>query len=247
MIYGFAAADGYEVCLERPRLFAAELSQSREDGIFFVADKILQIQDRRLDLLNVKYLVVPRTGAEFDQFSAHEDRFAKVFDDGHVSVFENKWVLPRAFIVPSSGVEVIPDTAEKLTRLKDPSFNPERAVVLSAPLAGLAEHDAGPLPANDAVVVERQGINEYRFRVETGESGVLVLSQVHYPGWRATLDGERVPVLDANYAFSGIPVPAGSHEVRFIFDPWSFKAGVAITILSIVMASALTASAVRRP
>src|SRR4030095_17000321 len=37
MMYGFAGGDGYEVCLERPRLFASGLTQEQQDGIFLVA------------------------------------------------------------------------------------------------------------------------------------------------------------------------------------------------------------------
>jgi uncharacterized membrane protein YfhO len=75
---------------------------------------------------------------------------------------------------------------------------------------------------------------------------LLVVSQIYYPGWRATVSGERVPVVAANYALTGIPVPAGDHEVRFVFDPASFKIGLAITILSILMAVALIALAESR-
>src|SRR5207249_5557578 len=82
MMYGFAAADGYEVCLERPRLFASGLVQDRADGIFLVADKVADAGDRRLDMLNVKYLVVPAGGPELQKLSAHSDRFSVAFEDG---------------------------------------------------------------------------------------------------------------------------------------------------------------------
>ena len=79
MMYGFAGADGYEVCLERPRLFASGLSQDRQDGIFLVADGIVNSTDRRFDMLNVKYLVVSAGSPESQKFSEHSDRFSTVF------------------------------------------------------------------------------------------------------------------------------------------------------------------------
>ena len=48
-----------------------------------------------------------------------------------------------------------------------------------------------------------------------GPAGFLVVSDTWLRGWSATLDGESVPVLRANYAFRAVGVPAGRHEVVF--------------------------------
>jgi uncharacterized membrane protein YfhO len=247
MMYGFASADGYEVCLERPRLFASGLSQDRQDGIFLVADGIVGAADRRLDMLNVKYLVVPDGGPEFQTLAAHPDRFRTVFGDGHVSVFENTRVLPRAFLVRASGAEIIAAPDAQLNRLKDSSFDPEQTVLLSEPLSKREYAGSTPLSPRDDVTIEEAGANDYRFRVQSSAESLLVVSQIYYPGWSATLSGERVPVVAANFALTGIPVPAGVHEVRLVFDPASFKIGVAITIVSILMAVALTLTGLAGP
>ena len=111
------------------------------------------------------------------------------------------------------------------------------------------EYTSQPIKSpRDDVAIEEAGTNRYDFRIQSSAKSLLVVSQVYYPGWRATVDGERVPVvLAANYALTGIPVPAGDHEVHFVFDPASFKIGLAITILSILMAVALTVLAELRP
>jgi hypothetical protein len=243
MMYGFASADGYEVCLERPRLFASGLGQERQDGIFLLADGIIGAADRRLDMLNVKYVVAPAGGPEFQTLAAHPDRFRTVFGDGHVSVFENTRMLPRAFLVHASEAEIITAPDAELNRLRDPSFDPERTVLLSEPLPKRDYGDSGLPSTRDDVVIEEAAADGYRFRVQTSAESLLVVSQIYYPGWSATLSGERVPVVAANFAMTGIPVPAGVHEVRLVFDPASFKIGLAITILAILMAGALTAVA----
>ncbi|HYR43772.1 MAG TPA: hypothetical protein VER98_12150, partial [Terriglobia bacterium] len=60
-------------------------------------------------------------------------------------------------------------------------------------------------------------------------------------------DGKDVPVLRVDLALTGILFPAGSHEIRFVFQPLSFRIGMAITILSaIVVASFLVLRSFRK-
>ena len=90
---------------------ARELAEPRDDGVFFLSDRIAGVHDRRLDLLNVKFVVVTAPGPDFDQLALRPERFAVVYREGSIAVFENKSVLPRAFAVPQGGAEVIPDPA----------------------------------------------------------------------------------------------------------------------------------------
>ncbi|HEX9076905.1 MAG TPA: YfhO family protein, partial [Anaerolineae bacterium] len=62
------------------------------------------------------------------------------------------------------------------------------------------------------------------------------LSEVYYPGWRAWVDDGEVQVLRADFLFRALPVAAGTHRVRLLYDPLSFKIGEAIfgvTVLAI--------------
>jgi uncharacterized membrane protein YfhO len=59
-----------------------------------------------------------------------------------------------------------------------------------------------------------------------------VLSENHYPGWRAYLDGRPVGVLRVDYNLRGVHVPAGEHEVRFVYRPKSLMAGAALSLLT---------------
>jgi uncharacterized membrane protein YfhO len=58
--------------------------------------------------------------------------------------------------------------------------------------------------------------------VSSGADGLLVVSQPHYPGWRAQLDGQPVPILRVDYLLQGISVPAGAHRVELSYrlSPW---------------------------
>jgi uncharacterized membrane protein YfhO len=118
--------------------------------------------------------------------------------------------------------------------LKDPSFDPERTVILSQGLPELVSNQSTATILRNEVAIEEHSVNAYDFRIQSQGRALLVVSQIYYPGWKALVDGERVPVVSANYALTGIPVPAGAHHVRLMFDPFSFKMGLAITIISMI-------------
>ena len=56
-----------------------------------------------------------------------------------------------------------------------------------------------------------------------------MLSENQYPGWRAYLDGQSVGVLRVDYALRGVAVPAGAHEVRFVYVPKSVIIGLLVS------------------
>ncbi|MDP2659209.1 MAG: YfhO family protein, partial [Dehalococcoidia bacterium] len=80
-------------------------------------------------------------------------------------------------------------------------------------------------------------------RVDVTQPGVLVLSEVYFPGWSALLDGRETRIVRTNYLLRGIAIPAGPHVVRMAYQPDSFKAGSLVSlgtlflVLSIVLVS----------
>ena len=59
--------------------------------------------------------------------------------------------------------------------------------------------------------------------------GWLVLTDAWYPGWKARVDGDPVPVYPADVAFRAVPVPEGAEEVVFRYEPPEVLAGMAIS------------------
>jgi len=80
-----------------------------------------------------------------------------------------------------------------------------------------------------------------RDRGATLTDGILIFSDLYYPGWKATLDGRPVPSIAPIYALRAVAVPAGKHRIEFIYDPSSFKAGVAVSLIGILALVALIA------
>jgi uncharacterized membrane protein YfhO len=102
------------------------------------------------------------------------------------------------------------------------------------------EYTSQPIKSpRDVVAIEEAGTNVYDFRIQSSANSLLLVSQVYYSGWRATVDGKRVPVLAANYALTGIPVPAAIMKSISFLILYRSRSGWAISIVSILMAGAL--------
>jgi hypothetical protein len=230
MIYGLATPDGYDLALTRTKNLLRDLGEPAT-GIVFDALRLTRLDDRRIDLMNLRYLVATTVNTSDSFLNARPDRFKLVFSDGPVRVFENLRVLQRAtFIAAIPGaIEVISNEQYQLARLKNPAFDPGKSAILSTMPAELG---ASSNSGSDTVSVVSGRINESTYRVVNETSGLLIVSQVFYPGWIALVDGKETPVLRADYALVGIPLRAGTHEVKLVFRPWSFRLGAGISLAS---------------
>ena len=76
-----------------------------------------------------------------------------------------------------------------------------------------------------------------RILVEAEGPGRLVLSEIFYPGWKATLDGEPVPVREIYHVLRSVDLPEGSHEILFKFQPFSVYGGMLLAVLGWLIAA----------
>lgn len=242
IIYGIETADGYEIASERARTFNNGLMEQRDDAVFYEAEKVTQTQDRRTDMLNVRYWVVIAGSPEFQQFQNRADRYVQVFNSGSMVVFESKSVLPRLFAVPQSGIQVIPDTTAQMAQILNPFFNPEQTTLFSekpegagsaGSLNGLNEGSPKSTIFTSDIQLTQGDDNSYTFHTRVSSRSVLVLSQIFYPGWKATIDGAQVPVYPVDYALTGILAPEGEHTIAFFFQPRSFKVGAVLSMIGL--------------
>jgi hypothetical protein len=75
--------------------------------------------------------------------------------------------------------------------------------------------------------------------VRAATAGLLVLSDLHYPGWEAAVDRQAVKILRANYLMRAVAIPRGQHEVEFTYRPASFRAGLALSAAGCLALAAL--------
>ena len=171
-----------------------------------------------MGMLNLDYLVCYR----------HHPRTAMpglrtVYEDDRVRVDALPDPWPRAWLVHRC--TVIRDPATVLDSLDRFDYQ-HSALLEEEPACRLA----APPSAEPFPVIETCEPSRVVLKVDAASDALLVLSDLYYPGWRAELDGRPAPILRANYLMRAVAVPAGRHTVGFLYEPASFKAGIAASL-----------------
>ncbi len=63
--------------------------------------------------------------------------------------------------------------------------------------------------------------NKLNYDVKSGKGGIIVFSEIYYPGWTAKVDGQDVEIGRVNYVLRAIQVKPGNHKVELSFNPKS--------------------------
>ena len=161
-----------------------------------------------LNLLNVKYIISDR----------YDSIYGNLVYNGTKKVIFNPNYLPRAFWVNRYEV------AEPLTillRMKNADFNPRDLLFLEDSL----NLKIDPPGENASVEITEYQIQKIKLRVRATGDNLLFLSEVWYPSWKCFIDGVEVPIYKANYVFRAVVVPAGEHEVLFVYKDKKFELG----------------------
>jgi uncharacterized membrane protein YfhO len=232
VMYGIAGVSNYEIGLERIKTFLKDISKDEMDSVMLTAKGVLESKDRRVDMLNAKYYILSTWDPLYVEFRKQPERFRFLYTAGDTDVYENLKAMPAAFLVPASGSVVIPDEAAQLARVKNPLFNPERQVVLTKAISQAAPPSTSATAAGKIEWISKR-TNTFALNVTANEPGILVISQIDYPGWKASVDGQRAEMARANYALPAIFVPEGEHHVIFSFEPVSFRIGLLLSVLSL--------------
>lgn len=144
---------------------------------------------------------------------------------GPNSIYLNKNHLPRAWIVHQIESVPLDDLDSAAAILTQPDFDPARTAVIEGNLSTPPDPPAG----DDSVMFDLYSANRSVITANLASSGLLVFSDIYYPGWNAYVDGVRQPVYAANIAMRGVYVPAGEHRIEFKYEPLSFRLGVIIS------------------
>jgi hypothetical protein len=161
-----------------------------------------------LDMLSVRYVVFripPFQGAR------------PVFQGSDYWVMANPAALPRVFIPERT--ELAADKGMRLNKLGSEQFDPRLVAYVESPV-NLPEQCRGTAEIVEEIPT-RVTISAH---MET--PGLIVLADRWDQGWKASLNGQPVPILRTNHPIRGIVVPAGSLKVQFYYAPGSFTLGL---------------------
>jgi hypothetical protein len=170
----------------------------------------------RGDLLNARYLLRPASASEP----------GAVYQDASWKVYENPNAYPRAWVVHEAIIEPSPDRL--IARRDSPEIDLHQQAVLGRRLETALEPRVED--ASESVTFRSYRANRMELSVQSGSQGLLVLSEIFYPGWHATVNGAGQRIYKVDGSLRGIVVPRGESQVVLSYTPWSVYVGAFLTL-----------------
>ena len=167
---------------------------------------------RLLNLLNVRVVA--------SEFSLDVPGLRLTDSIGMTRLYDNTESMPYAYVA---------------TRIEAAA---DRKAALDMAARGITAVESGPPIDGSLGIVPAQlvskGLNYSIISTNADQPGLLVVSEVEYPGWQATLDNVPAPIARAAGLLRAVYVPAGAHTVEFRFVPGSVYVGASITGLGLL-------------
>jgi len=208
-----------------------------------------------IDLYGVKYVisVTPLEDLRYELIFARLEGLQgsreELLQLNTVKLYRVRDPFPRAWLVKNYRVM---ESQAILAAVTSREFSPDQEVLLEeepkwekgpGPTARLQSRST-LAPHRVEILSERN--NRLDIRVNTPEDALLVVSDSYFPGWKARVaalgsNGNRdkrgegeTGILRGNYHFRAIPLNAGAYEIRFSYEPMSFKLGGLITLFTVL-------------
>ncbi|CAA9502434.1 MAG: hypothetical protein AVDCRST_MAG30-1992 [uncultured Solirubrobacteraceae bacterium] len=238
MTHGLFDASGYDLPVERryDTFWRSRLSPEFPSqtgylaGIPLSLPKVDAERVRTLRLLGVRHILQPPTDPPL-----RVPGLELVHPGPDARVYRLAETNPRAVVV---GAQVAArDDEAALAALTGRAFDAQRAAVVEETLRGVpavAEGSVPPPPAGRATVRPTEEADAVEVGVSAERAGLLVLSDAYAPGWKAEVDGRPAKVERVNYVMRGVRVPAGTSDVRFTYEPLSWRIGWIVSLLTLL-------------
>ncbi len=175
---------------------------------------------RVLNMLNTKYFILP--AGQQGQTVPIQNPYA----------YGNAWFVNKVMYVDNANEEI---------NALDTILPTETAVVdvkFKEQLKGVTEGYKDSLSVIRLTAYEP---NHLVYESSSTEAGVAVFSEIFYPGWRVTVDGQPVELARADYILRAMNIPAGKHTIEMSFDPQSLHTteGIAYAALALLLIGVL--------
>lgn len=235
VMYGLPITDGYDpLYIGRYGEFVKFIDSGKlENGerSLVLFPKNGRYSKKAISLLGVKYIAYRvsdgRAPWAFPYWEYPENQLKEIFTDGKYTIFENNYASPRTYMVYNTSLES--DKEKILSNLFNDEFNASSSAIVEENLGTLS----GIGEAQYISKISKYSGNNVDVMVQTPQNGLLVLSDVFYPGWKAYIDGQKTSVKRVNYIFRGVVVPEGQHTIQFKYEPESFRNGLLISMMGV--------------
>ena len=169
---------------------------------------------RVLNMLNTKYFIFP--AGEQGQAVPVVNPYA----------YGNAWFVDKVQYVNNANEEIdaLNDILPTETAVVDVKFKEQ--------LKGVTE---GYKDSLSTIQLTSYEPNRLVYKASTPKDGVVVFSEIYYPGWQVTIDGQPVDIARADYILRAINMPAGEHTIEMWFDPQSIHVTESIAYAALAL------------
>ena len=164
-----------------------------------------------LNMLNTKYMIFPLQG-------------------GQTVPLQNPYTYGNAWFVDK--IQYVANANEEMAAVGQLNLRHEAVAdaKFKAQLGEAMEQDSVSI-----VTIKGYEPNELSYEVNSGKGGVVVFSEIYYPGWTATIDGQPAELGRVNYILRALNVKSGKHDVVLTFKPKSVNTTETIAYISYVI------------
>ncbi len=187
----------------------------------------------RWPLLNVRYVVTYRSVLDDHLGNPVDATLLSQQGEGQDAIYTYRLNQdhPRAWVVHTA--EVKPDRSAIYAALAEPGFDPLRVAYTLAPVATAAATGI------DQVSVTLIDPSRMTLDADLNSAGLLVVSEVNYPGWQATVNGNVLEIAEVDGLLRGLPLPGGHSHVEFVYRPPALIVGAVLTGLGLIVSLTL--------
>jgi len=164
-----------------------------------------------INMLNTKYFIMPIQG-------------------GKTAPIQNPYTMGNGWFVKE--VKYVDNANEELDALGKIDLHTTAVAdkKFEAVLGNTTEQDSASV-----VTITSYEPNELHYDISSAKGGVVVFSEVYYPGWTATVDGNPVEIGRVNYVLRAINVKPGNHKVVLTFKPQSIQTTETIAYIALAL------------
>ena len=197
-----------------------------------------------LDLLGARFVVnvnMSDASAPPVETDLDAERWSVAYEANNVRVLENRRALPRAWLVGETESVDGEEALRRIGGVGGKEFDPRRTALMEVAPAELpALTNAALAPESTDARITLYEPNRIVFETHAAVPTALVVAEIFYPGWEASLDGAPARIHLTNFVMRGVVLPAGAHRVEMRYRAPAARNGAIISALTLLLLIGLT-------